>query len=245
MGIALPSWIIEGKNTIWVLGLYAILIGGVLPAMVGRWWFGSRGTTKDGIEAGTAESFWKGVEEASGISDIVKVVGSAFRYESKTKNAGNLSEVEKEIERKAGDEWKEMSKAVAGDEKGRRALALLYAHFLRLDLGSKALERGGHPVAFASQTGLMRIRANVVAPSNARTTKRLFEHCVCSELARTDPWCHASPCTPRAGVGPWQGCFPTSPAAWIRQCSPEFRKARPCDVCARLEGEWGCTCPGS
>ena len=34
MGIALPQWIIEGKNNIWVLGLYGLLFGGALPALV-------------------------------------------------------------------------------------------------------------------------------------------------------------------------------------------------------------------
>lgn len=34
MGIALPQWIIEGKNNIWVLGLYGLLFGGVLPLLV-------------------------------------------------------------------------------------------------------------------------------------------------------------------------------------------------------------------
>lgn len=150
MGIALPSWIIEGKNNIWVLGLYAILIGGLLPGMVGRWWFGSRGRTKDGIEARTAEGFWKGVEEGSGIGDIVKVLGGAFRYESRSKNAGDLSKVKAKIEERVGDEWKEMNKTVAGDEKAQRALALLYAHFLRLDLSSKALEQGRNHVGLAS-----------------------------------------------------------------------------------------------
>jgi hypothetical protein len=34
MGIALPKWIIEGKNNIWVLGVYGILFGGALPTLV-------------------------------------------------------------------------------------------------------------------------------------------------------------------------------------------------------------------
>jgi preprotein translocase subunit Sec63 len=34
MGIALPQWIIEGKNNIWVLGFYGVLFGGVLPVIV-------------------------------------------------------------------------------------------------------------------------------------------------------------------------------------------------------------------
>lgn len=157
MGIALPSWIVEGKNNIWVLGFYAILIGGLLPGMVGRWWFGSSRRTKDGIEARTAEGFWKGIEEASGISDIIKVVGSAFRYELRTKDAGDLSRVEEEIEKRVPDEWKGMNKAFArgeDDSKARRALALLYAHFLRLDLGSKALEQGGPLVGLGSRFGI-------------------------------------------------------------------------------------------
>jgi translocation protein SEC63 len=144
MGIALPSWIIEGKNNIWVLGLYGLLIGGVLPAMVGRWWFGSRRKTKEGIEARTAEGFWKGLEEGSGIGDVVKVFGAAFRYEAQIKSAGDLSRVDEEIEKRIGAEWTEMKKVIVsgeGEEKAKRALSLLYAHFLRLDLGSKVLER--------------------------------------------------------------------------------------------------------
>lgn len=147
MGIALPSWIVESKNNIWVLGLYAILIGGLLPGMVGRWWFGSKGKTKDGIKVSTAEGFWKGVEEASGISDIVRVVGSAFRYELQSKNTTDLSKIEEEIEKKVGKDWNETKKAADGEQaaKARRALTLLYAHFLRLDLESKALKQGEAP----------------------------------------------------------------------------------------------------
>jgi translocation protein SEC63 len=34
MGIALPQWIIEGKNNKWVLGVYALIFGGALPILV-------------------------------------------------------------------------------------------------------------------------------------------------------------------------------------------------------------------
>lgn len=34
MGIALPKWIVESSNNIWVLGLYGIIFGGALPALV-------------------------------------------------------------------------------------------------------------------------------------------------------------------------------------------------------------------
>ena len=34
MGIALPKWIVESKNNIWVLGVYGLIFGGALPTMV-------------------------------------------------------------------------------------------------------------------------------------------------------------------------------------------------------------------
>ena len=34
MGIALPHWIVEGRNNIWVLSFYALAFGGALPLLV-------------------------------------------------------------------------------------------------------------------------------------------------------------------------------------------------------------------
>ncbi|KIJ19749.1 hypothetical protein PAXINDRAFT_166003 [Paxillus involutus ATCC 200175] len=141
MGIALPSWIIEGNNTIWVLGLYGLLIGAVLPGMVGRWWFGSRRKTKEGVEAKTAEGFWKGVEEGSSIGDVIHVFSSGFQHEAWDKTAGDLSKIEEEIAKRGGEWMKNDVVGGDGKEKVKRALTLLYAHLLRLDLGSKALEQ--------------------------------------------------------------------------------------------------------
>jgi translocation protein SEC63 len=36
MGIALPSWIVEAHNNVWVLTLYGIIFGVGLPAIVVR-----------------------------------------------------------------------------------------------------------------------------------------------------------------------------------------------------------------
>ncbi|KAI6003519.1 translocation protein sec63 [Pisolithus orientalis] len=138
MGIAIPSWIVEGKNNVWVLGIYGILVGGVLPGMVGKWWFGNRGRTKEGVSAKTAEGFWKGLAETSGITEVGKVFVNAFQHERVTKVGGDLRKVEGEIEKRLGKDWSELKSSPA-DEASTRALVLLYAHFLRLELGSKAL----------------------------------------------------------------------------------------------------------
>lgn len=40
-GIALPSWIVEKENSVWVLGLYALVFMVALPIAVGTWWYRS------------------------------------------------------------------------------------------------------------------------------------------------------------------------------------------------------------
>ncbi|KAI8428591.1 hypothetical protein MSG28_007330 [Choristoneura fumiferana] len=40
-GIALPSWIVEKENSVWVLGLYALVFMVALPTVVGTWWYRS------------------------------------------------------------------------------------------------------------------------------------------------------------------------------------------------------------
>uniref|UniRef100_T1JAW5 Tryptophan--tRNA ligase, cytoplasmic n=1 Tax=Strigamia maritima TaxID=126957 RepID=T1JAW5_STRMM len=40
-GIALPSWIVEKENSVWVLGLYACVFMVALPTVVGTWWYRS------------------------------------------------------------------------------------------------------------------------------------------------------------------------------------------------------------
>ena len=40
-GIALPSWIVDKENSVWVLGLYALVFMIALPTVVGIWWYRS------------------------------------------------------------------------------------------------------------------------------------------------------------------------------------------------------------
>ncbi|OAX33624.1 hypothetical protein K503DRAFT_869439 [Rhizopogon vinicolor AM-OR11-026] len=139
MGIALPKWIIEGKNNIWVLGVYGILFGGALPTLVGRWWFGHRQKTKDGINVKTAAAFFKALTESSGMKEVVGVLGKAYRWETTwAGKATGLQDLEKDINEKIGDQWREVKELVATGGKcegtEERALVLLYAHFLRLDI---------------------------------------------------------------------------------------------------------------
>ncbi|KAJ7918737.1 Sec63 Brl domain-containing protein [Mycena leptocephala] len=138
MGIALPAWIIAGQNNIYVLGVYAIAVGGVLPVLVGRWWFGNREKTKDGINALSAAVFFKTLTEEATEADVVRVLAAAYPFEKFSSVKESTDAVEAEVRSAVGPTvWT----GIAGqDARQRRAMVLLYAYLLRLNVG-KALAK--------------------------------------------------------------------------------------------------------
>lgn len=118
-----------------------------------RWWYGSRRYTKDGVLGSTAQLFFKKVREETTSTELVYLLAKAWGIEDPSKNlkpaSGHaLSKLEKDI--------KAVVKAFAGAEYGktphtkfksddvvaRRALALLYAHLLRVTVQDPALQTG-------------------------------------------------------------------------------------------------------
>ena len=108
VGIALPPWVIESSNNAWVLGSYALLFGGALPYLVGRWWFGSRRYTKDGVKARTAEMFFKSLSEDDTITDVMRILAQGWCCEASSSGVTTLMELSlyESIERAVGrDQW--------------------------------------------------------------------------------------------------------------------------------------------
>jgi translocation protein SEC63 len=81
IGIALPKWIVESSNGYYVLGLYGLLFGVLLPAFVGRWWYGSRNLTKEGTETETATRYFRAMRESMNEKDLVDVLSSSHEFE--------------------------------------------------------------------------------------------------------------------------------------------------------------------
>lgn len=54
-----------------------------LNASQGRWWFGSRGLTKDGVHGSTASLFFKAVTDDASIDDLVSLLSRGFSIEDK------------------------------------------------------------------------------------------------------------------------------------------------------------------
>lgn len=147
MGIALPKTIIEGRNRTLTLAVYGLIFGGMLPALVGRWWFGNREKTKDGVNARSAATFFKALTEESGIDDVVASLGKSFEYERRQVSTQEveLAQLEKQIQEKLGAKWDNLKRLAEVEPKfvaRRRAFILLHAHLLRLSIQSSTLRKG-------------------------------------------------------------------------------------------------------
>ncbi|PIL36583.1 transporter [Ganoderma sinense ZZ0214-1] len=143
-GLALPPWV---ANNIWVLAVYGVIFGGALPAIVGRWWFGNREKTKDGVHARSAATFFKTLSEESSMDDVTASLGKAFENEiaKAGKAESELDKLESQIQERLAAKWEELvrlAEFVPGEhDTRRRAFILLYAHFLRVPLQSAALQK--------------------------------------------------------------------------------------------------------
>lgn len=117
-----------------------------LIAWQGRWWFGSRQKTKDGVHAQSAAAFFKTLKEESSIDEVAGTLGKAYKWElaSKTKASAEIDKLEAQIVESLGAKWSDVKKLLKDydgqiHESRRAALILLYAHLLRLDIKDAAL----------------------------------------------------------------------------------------------------------
>ncbi|CAE6422386.1 unnamed protein product [Rhizoctonia solani] len=146
VGIAIPKWVVEGKNSMIVLAFYGVIFMGILPLVVGRWWFGSRGLTKDGVHGNTASLFFKGVTEDASVDFLVSLLSRGFSAEQKAFSRkvthtpaveDDLNGLETEIKVLLDSRWSTTAKV----PEARRALVLLYAHLLRLPVTNDVLRK--------------------------------------------------------------------------------------------------------
>ncbi|OXG30931.1 translocation protein SEC63 [Cryptococcus neoformans Ze90-1] len=150
--IAIPQWIVEGSNGIWVLALYGLVLGGGIPWVVGRWWFTQRRLTRDNILNATAERFFHSLAEDTDFTNLIALLAGSLevaavvggnKVSKKTKKAkqSKVEELEakiNEIKEQNGIEEDPLMKVTSrvGVTSGadRRARALIWAHLLRIDL---------------------------------------------------------------------------------------------------------------
>ncbi|TGJ67743.1 secretory subunit [Orbilia oligospora] len=88
IGIALPQWTIADGSKYYVLAFYGVMFGMVLPYYVGKWWYGTKKYTKDGVLMETAGRLFKAFEEDCDEKKAIEVLsaGGLEKFQKDEKN---------------------------------------------------------------------------------------------------------------------------------------------------------------
>ncbi|UYV67794.1 SEC63 [Cordylochernes scorpioides] len=145
-GIALPSWIIEKENAVWVLGVYALIFMVFLPVAVGVWWYRSVKFGGDQVLLATSQIYFAFLHKTPYmvLKRVLMVLAASYEFD-KAHNS-------KIVERPSDNiEIPQLMKELPNlGEKNRenplgcsysiKARALLHAHLTRLKLPPNTLE---------------------------------------------------------------------------------------------------------
>lgn len=146
-GIALPSWIVEKENSVWVLGLYALVFMVALPTVVGMWWYKSIRYTGDQVLLSTTELYYSFFfhTPTMSIKRIIMVLGASFEF-SKRFNAEIVERLSDNEEvpmliKQLSDLREKNKEAPLCNLYSIKARAILHAHLTRIPLNPETLEK--------------------------------------------------------------------------------------------------------
>ncbi|KAK7063040.1 secretory subunit [Halocaridina rubra] len=146
-GIALPSWIIEKENSLWVLGLYGLVFMIALPTVVAIWWYRSSKFSNDQVLLDTTQIYYYFVHKTPMMvfKRALMVLAASLEFEKghnpeiverPTDNI-ELPQLMKQLPN-LGEKNKERPLCFAYSIKAR---SLLHAHLSRIPLPENTLDQ--------------------------------------------------------------------------------------------------------
>lgn len=141
--LALPAWIVSPQNNFYVLGGYIVILGILLPYLVGKWWYGSRATTKEGVLNETAALFFRSIKDKMTKDDILALICNSYELRSNKQPPKDLIKkvetVMEEVQKSSPNAFMFSSKIPRGKQ-NTLPLTLIYSHLYRVDMESKELK---------------------------------------------------------------------------------------------------------
>ncbi|KAJ8947406.1 hypothetical protein NQ318_009612 [Aromia moschata] len=145
-GIALPSWIVEKENSVWVLGLYALVFMVALPIVVGTWWYRSIKFTGDQVLLDTTQMYYYFFHKTPNMAlkRVIMILAASLEFDKR-----HNSEI---VERQSdNEEVPQLIKKLPNlNEKNKerplcylysiKARAIIHAHLGRIPLNPTTLE---------------------------------------------------------------------------------------------------------
>lgn len=158
IGIALPKIMVSEGNGKYVILVYSVLLGVLLPYLVGSWWYGTLRMSKEGILVESANNLFREYEDGISEGGIIGALSSGAEFGQALKgerSESGLGKLESRIfaEGQAtplagGLSVKDRTKLedLEGGPR-RKALALLWAYLGRVELDDTALNQAKIEVA--------------------------------------------------------------------------------------------------
>lgn len=151
IGIALPKFIVTDGNGKYVLLVYGLLLGVLLPYVVGKWWYGTQRMTKDRVLIASASNLFKEYQEDITDRGIVNALSCGEEFKevlSGNKMDSGLGKIEKQILQQSDQPdaalltSKDQEVLTSYEGARRKASALLWAYLGRMKLDGSELDDG-------------------------------------------------------------------------------------------------------
>ncbi|RIA89174.1 Sec63 Brl domain-containing protein [Glomus cerebriforme] len=155
LGIALPTWLVEAKNSPFVLGVYALAFGIGLPFFVGRWWYSSNAYTKDGIRTHTMDLYFKELRNNSTLKQILDLLSASAEYKELVEQRPSdttllpqiVSSVKEELDKRFSEKYQQSKRVSYTAPYCQKASALLHSHLLRIHFSDEELLKDKYFIA--------------------------------------------------------------------------------------------------
>ena len=152
IGIALPKWIVTEGAGKYVLLIYALALGVILPYTVGKWWYGTQRLTKEKVLVASAGKIFRDYDNDQGESGVIGALSSGEEFNETLaghKADAGLSKLEQKV---LGDSESHISQTLTKkdrqkfddleDSQRRKVLTLLWAYLGRIELDDETLNDG-------------------------------------------------------------------------------------------------------
>ncbi|KAF2241158.1 DnaJ-domain-containing protein [Trematosphaeria pertusa] len=158
IGIALPKWIVTEGHGKYVLLMYALALGVILPYTVGKWWYGTQKVTKEKILVASAGKLFREYDNDQGQSGVIGALSTGEEFnevldghkadsglsklEQKVLADGAESPVSTTLTKKERQKIEDLE-----DSRRRKVLTLLWAYLGRIELDDETLNEEKYEVA--------------------------------------------------------------------------------------------------
>ncbi|EMD58668.1 hypothetical protein COCSADRAFT_154311 [Bipolaris sorokiniana ND90Pr] len=158
IGIALPQWLVTEGSGKYVLLIYALALGVILPYTVGKWWYGTQRLTKEKVLVASAGKIFRDYDNDQGETGVIYALSSGEEFNdllTGQKAENGLSKLEQKVLSENSGSLIPQTLTLKDrqklddleDSRRRKVLTLLWAYLGRVELEDETLNEEKFAIA--------------------------------------------------------------------------------------------------